>query len=121
MLLAAIGWGGLTAAAVRSTPKAAAAAEVDYSAPTDWMQLSPEEMAGIAYFREENCMSCHAIGDQGTAVGPDLTKASIHKDAAWMIQHFKRPVGDASGNFDAAHPVERRAIELAGGVSAEAE
>ena len=36
-------------------------------------------------------MSCHAIGDQGTAVGPDLTKASIHKDAAWMIQHFKRP------------------------------
>jgi ubiquinol-cytochrome c reductase cytochrome b subunit len=48
-------------------------------------------MAGIAYFRQENCVSCHAIGDQGTAVGPDLTKASIHKDAAWMIQHFKRP------------------------------
>ena len=28
-----------------------------YSAPTDWMQLSPEEMAGIAYFRQENCIS----------------------------------------------------------------
>jgi ubiquinol-cytochrome c reductase cytochrome b subunit len=91
VLLAAIGWGGLTAAAVKSTPKEALAAAVDYSGPTDWMQLSPEEMAGIAYFREENCVSCHAIGDQGTAVGPDLTKASIHKDAAWMIQHFKRP------------------------------
>src|SRR5664280_3612135 len=39
----------------------------------------------------ENCVSCHAIGDQGKAVGPDLTKASIHKGAAWMIQHFKRP------------------------------
>src|SRR5665811_1509752 len=67
------------------------AAAVDYSGPTDWMQLSSEEMVGIAYFREENCVSCHAIGDQGKAVGPDLTKASIHKDAAWMIQHFKRP------------------------------
>jgi ubiquinol-cytochrome c reductase cytochrome b subunit len=91
VLLAAIGWGGLTAAAVRSTPKEAMAAAVDYSGPTDWMQLSTEEMVGIAYFRKENCVSCHASGDQGTAVGPDLTKASIHKDAAWMIQHFKRP------------------------------
>jgi ubiquinol-cytochrome c reductase cytochrome b subunit len=90
VLLAAIGWGGLTAAAVKSTPKEASAA-VDYSGPTDWMQLSPEEMAGIAYFRQENCVSCHAIGDQGTAVGPDLTKASIHKDAAWMIQHLNGP------------------------------
>jgi ubiquinol-cytochrome c reductase cytochrome b subunit len=90
VLLAAIGWGGLTAAAVRSTPKEAVTV-VDYSGPTDWMQLSPEEMVGIAHFREENCLSCHAIGDRGTAVGPDLTKTSIHKDAAWMIQHFKRP------------------------------
>jgi ubiquinol-cytochrome c reductase cytochrome b subunit len=90
VLLAAIGWGGLTAAAIRSTPKVATA-EVDYSGPTGWMQLSPEEMVGIAYFRKENCVSCHAIGGQSSAVGPDLTKASIHKDAAWMIQHFKRP------------------------------
>jgi ubiquinol-cytochrome c reductase cytochrome b subunit len=55
------------------------------------MQLSTEEMVGIAYFRKENCVSCHPMGDRGGAVGPDLTKASIHKDAAWMIQHFKRP------------------------------
>jgi ubiquinol-cytochrome c reductase cytochrome b subunit len=91
VLLAAIGWGGLTAAAVRSTPKAAPTAEIDYSAPTDWMQLSPEEMSGIAYFRQENCVSCHAMTDRTAAIGPDLTKASIHKDAAWMIEHFKRP------------------------------
>jgi ubiquinol-cytochrome c reductase cytochrome b subunit len=91
VLLAAIGWGGLTAAAVVSTPKEARAVQVDYSAPTDWMHLSPEEMAGVAYFRKENCSSCHVVGEHGTAVGPDLTRASIHKDAAWMIQHFKRP------------------------------
>ena len=91
VLLAAIGWGGLTAAAVRSTPKETLAAAVDFSGPTDWMELTPEEMVGIAYFRQENCGSCHQIGGRGSAEGPDLTKASIHKDAAWMIQHFKRP------------------------------
>ena len=89
--LAAVGWTGLTAAAVMSTPKAATEAAVDYSAPTDWMQLSPEEMAGVAYFRQENCISCHVIGEHGNQVGPDLTRITIHKDAAWMIQHFKRP------------------------------
>lgn len=45
----------------------------------------------MAYFREENCVSCHAIGKSVNSVGPDLTRAAIHKDAAWMIQHFKRP------------------------------
>jgi ubiquinol-cytochrome c reductase cytochrome b subunit len=76
---------------VASTPKPKPLAEIDYSAPTDWMQLSPEEMAGVAYFRQEKCVSCHAVGEGGAKVGPDLTQTSIHKDAAWMIQHFKRP------------------------------
>ena len=90
VLFAAIGWGGLTLAAVKSTPKPSVV-EIDYSAPTDWMHLSPQEMAGVAYFRQENCVACHAIGATGGKVGPDLTRTSIHKDAAWMIQHFKRP------------------------------
>jgi ubiquinol-cytochrome c reductase cytochrome b subunit len=98
VLLAAIGWGGLTAAAVKSAPPEARELAVDYSAPTDWMQLSPEEMAGVAYFRQENCTSCHAIGDHGNQVGPDLTRISIHKDAAWMIQHFKRPAAMRPGS-----------------------
>jgi ubiquinol-cytochrome c reductase cytochrome b subunit len=91
VLLAGIGWGGLTLAAVKSTPKEATVVQVDYSAPTDWLQLSPEEMAGIGYFRKENCISCHVIGEHGNPVGPDLTKTAIKKDAAWMIAHFKRP------------------------------
>jgi cbb3-type cytochrome oxidase cytochrome c subunit len=92
VVLAAIGWGGLTAAAIATTPKPEAAAEVDYSAPSDWLQLTPQEMAGIAYFRQEQCESCHAVGkDSASKVGPDLTRNTIHKDAAWMIQHFKRP------------------------------
>jgi ubiquinol-cytochrome c reductase cytochrome b subunit len=91
VVLAAIGWGGLTATAVATTPAAPEAAKIDYSAPTDWLQLTPQEMAGIAYFRQEHCESCHAAGDGSSKLGPDLTQASIHKDAAWMIQHFKRP------------------------------
>ena len=71
VFMAAIGWGGLTAAAVRSTPKETLAA-VDYSGPTDWMQLSPEEMVGIAYFRKENCVSCH---DYGKEAGKNLNLA----------------------------------------------
>jgi ubiquinol-cytochrome c reductase cytochrome b subunit len=91
VVLATIGWGGLTAAAVATTPTAREAATVDYSAPSDWLQLTPEEMAGIAYFRQERCEACHATGEGSSSkMGPDLT-ASIHKDAAWMIQHFKRP------------------------------
>ena len=88
--LAGISWTGLTVAAARSTPPPAGTAQIDFSAPTDWMGLSPEELAGVAYFRQENCASCHAIGERNS-IGPDLTRITIHKDAAWMIQHFKRP------------------------------
>jgi ubiquinol-cytochrome c reductase cytochrome b subunit len=90
VMLAALGWTALTARAVMTTPPPQETA-IDYSAPTDWLHLSPEELAGVAYFRQENCISCHAVGGHGGKVGPDLTSASIHKDAAWMIQHFKRP------------------------------
>jgi ubiquinol-cytochrome c reductase cytochrome b subunit len=89
--LAAIGWSGLTAAAVLSTPRQAREVVVDYSAPTDWIELSPEEMAGVAYFRQEHCVSCHAIGGSGASIGPDLTRTPIRRDAAWMIPHFKHP------------------------------
>ncbi|HUI80740.1 MAG TPA: cytochrome b N-terminal domain-containing protein [Bryobacteraceae bacterium] len=97
VVLAALGWTGLTAAAVVTTPKEANEVAVDYSAPTDWMQLSPEEMAGVGYFRQENCTSCHAIGGSGATIGPDLTKTTIHRNAAWMIQHFKNPAGVRPG------------------------
>ncbi len=98
VVLAALAWGGLTATAVATTPKAQEAAEIDYSAPTDWLQLTPPEMSGIAYFRQERCVTCHAVGDGSSKLGPDLTQASIHKDAAWMIQHFKRPAAMRPGS-----------------------
>jgi ubiquinol-cytochrome c reductase cytochrome b subunit len=97
LALAAIGWGGLTAAAVATTPKEALAVDVDYSAPTDWLQLSAEEMAGIGYFRAENCQSCHAVGGGDSSPGPDLAGRKIKRNAAWMIAHFKRPSAQIPG------------------------
>ncbi|HLK65634.1 MAG TPA: cytochrome b N-terminal domain-containing protein [Bryobacteraceae bacterium] len=98
VVLAALGWTALTARAVATTPAASGVVEIDYSAPTDWMQLSPEEMAGVAYFRQENCIACHVIGEKGTKVGPDLTANSIHRDVKWMVQHFKRPAAMRPGS-----------------------
>ena len=91
VILAFVGWSGLTAAAILSTPKVAGEVAVDYSGPTDWLYLTPEEMAGVAYFRQENCASCHSIDNPKSGLGPDLTRTAKHRDAAWMIEHFKSP------------------------------
>src|SRR6185369_17567829 len=72
--LALIGWGGLTAMAVATTPKPKTV-EIDFSGPTDWLELSPEEMAGIGYFRRENCLVCHTVGEGKAKIGPDLASS----------------------------------------------
>lgn len=89
-LLAALGWTGLTVAAVVSAPPAPVAS-AEEGAPADWKDLSPEELAGIGYYRQENCVSCHSAGSGGGKVGPDLAHTPIKKPASWMIDHFKRP------------------------------
>jgi len=96
--LAAIGWTGLTLAAIHTTPKPLIPVEIDFSQPTDWLQLSPVEMAGIGYFREENCISCHTVGTGKPTIGPDLAGTAIHKSGAWMIQHFKHPAAMVPGS-----------------------
>jgi ubiquinol-cytochrome c reductase cytochrome b subunit len=98
ILFAAIGWGALTTAAVMTTPSGEAQLAIDYSLPTDWLQLSPEEMAGIGYFRAEKCNSCHPLAEGSVGSGPDLTRAANHRTAAWMIQHFKSPAGVRPGS-----------------------
>lgn len=90
--IAAIGWTTLTMAALRDTPSGAEEDVIaQEGAPAGWTSLSPEELAGIGYFRRENCASCHAMGTGEAKVGPDLSKAAIKRDANWMLEHFKRP------------------------------
>lgn len=89
--LGALLWGGLTAAAIATSPKTPTEDVSEMTGPQEWQELSPEELAGIGYFRSENCASCHTTGEGGSKIGPDLTHTAIRKSAAWMIDHFKRP------------------------------
>jgi mono/diheme cytochrome c family protein len=89
--LGAIAWTGLTAAAILTTPRATEISGITSAPGQVWQQLSPPELAGLGYFRSENCRACHAgAGKKG--IGPDLTVMPVaHRSASWMIPHFKRP------------------------------
>lgn len=91
VVLAALGWGGLTGAAVATTPAPSAAEQIDFSGPTQWMQLTPAQMAGIEYFRREQCESCHNVTGESPKNGPNLVNTSKRHDAAWLMAHFKDP------------------------------
>jgi ubiquinol-cytochrome c reductase cytochrome b subunit len=91
-VLAFAGWGALTLAAVRSTPKQDGVSEVgEAPVPNGSTTLSAEETAGIGYFREEHCESCHNLMDGEPKPGPTLAHDGPRRSAEWMIQHFQNP------------------------------
>ncbi len=94
LVLAALGWGGLTAAAIATTPNTVTVSVVDQEGPEGWQQLSAEELAGIGYYRKEDCASCHSPGNK---LGADLAGTTTKKTAAWMIAHFKQPQQNMPG------------------------
>jgi ubiquinol-cytochrome c reductase cytochrome b subunit len=89
--LAALGWGGLTAAAVVTTPPQAEAELIDFSGPTQWMQLTPSEMTGVHYFREKNCAACHNVTGDTPKKGPNLLNTGMRHDTEWLMAHFRQP------------------------------
>lgn len=97
VVLAGLIWGGLTAAAIRSTPPEAAAA--DNAGPSEWRELSAQELAGAGYFQAEKCGTCHTLGlaEEGKA-GPNLGAGGVVRDAAWMIAHFRQPASVVPGS-----------------------
>jgi ubiquinol-cytochrome c reductase cytochrome b subunit len=90
VVLAGLGWGALTLAALHPASPANGEVTAHVAAQT-WQQLSPEELAGIGYFRSEKCAVCHSLIPGTTARGADLTQIPARRTAAWMIEHFKRP------------------------------
>jgi ubiquinol-cytochrome c reductase cytochrome b subunit len=110
VVLAALGWGGLTAAAIKSTPPQTAASQIDFSGPTQWMQLAPSELAGVHYFRTEGCTMCHNITGGAPKRGPNLIYASKRHDVNWLMAHFKDPGSVMPGT--AMKPVKLNDAEL---------
>lgn len=98
IVLAALGWSGLTAAAIKSTPPQSAASSIDFSGPTQWMQLKPAELSGIHYFRQENCGACHNVTGGEAKAGPNLLNTARRHDQAWMLLHFKSPQVTSPGS-----------------------
>ncbi len=94
--LSGVAWTGLTVAAVVTTPRPTQGSAS--GGVSEWQALSPEELAGIGYFRRENCAACHSVGEGGAKIGPDLAHTAIRKDAAWMIAHFKNPAEVVPGS-----------------------
>lgn len=90
-IFALLGWTGLTLTAVITTPKSTVPSMEEDEVVQEWRQLSPEELAGIGYFRLEQCSSCHNLANKAPKVGPNLATTAIRRSPAWMINHFKNP------------------------------
>ena len=109
--LAALGWGGLTAAAVATTGSQSAAEQIDFSGPTQWMQLTPVEMAGIHYFRENHCSTCHNVTGDTPKSGPNLLNTGLRHDSAWLTAHFANPSAVSKGTTMPAVQLSDSAIK----------
>ncbi|MBM3783658.1 MAG: c-type cytochrome [Acidobacteria bacterium] len=82
VLLAAVGWAGLTAAAVRSTPNREA-----------WQNFIPEEMAAVGSFRQAQCWQCHGSTPGDNKAGPNLADIAVREDRDWLVGHFRQQGG----------------------------
>jgi ubiquinol-cytochrome c reductase cytochrome b subunit len=102
VVLALVGWSGLTMAAVKSTPPQEAS--VDFSYNTDWMMLPPAKLAvlkspetpafavkGAAIYEANHCSVCHAVNGFGGKLGPALNGLSTRQTRDWVEQHFVDP------------------------------
>ncbi len=90
VLFAALGWGGLTAAALKSTPPQTEASEIDYAGPVQWLNLTASENAGVQAYRQAKCGTCHVTSGEGSGSGPNLLEVvSKRKDSAWLTGHLK--------------------------------
>jgi ubiquinol-cytochrome c reductase cytochrome b subunit len=106
------------ATAVVSTPAVTPESPAPGAAPTAhaapalaaWQRLTPQELSGLALFKSEGCMGCHpGAGQKG--IGPDLTKMpKDHRNAAWMVPHFKNPSQVVPGS--AMPPIDLPAADL---------
>jgi ubiquinol-cytochrome c reductase cytochrome b subunit len=93
--LAALSWGALTLAAIKTTPPSAeeqASTQPPTPLPPSGLnKFSPQEVAGLGFFRQEKCQACHDLNGGANKAGPNLATSSEHRSAAWMLKYFKNP------------------------------
>ena len=69
---------------------------------------------GAALVAQENCLSCHALGDAGEHRGPRLEYISTRRDAEWIARYLADPEAVTPGAlmpaFDKLSESQRRAI-----------
>ena len=102
-ILGILAWSGLTTAAVLTTPpnpeeNEAATTTEGAGSVQAWQRLSPAELEGLSYFKKQNCIACHPGGGK-KGIGPDLTAMPAdHRNATWLIPHFKNPSSVVPGS-----------------------
>ena len=96
IVFAAATWGLLTVAAVRSTPNGATSNPAAVVNNQKVLALPAQELAGFAYFRQENCERCHNLVDGEPKPGPTLATVETHASLDWMENHFRNP-GNSNG------------------------
>jgi len=69
---------------------------------------------GAALVAQENCLSCHALGEAGEHRGPRLEYISTRRDAEWIARYLANPEAVTPGAlmpaFDKLSESQRRAI-----------
>jgi mono/diheme cytochrome c family protein len=76
------GSGLLIGAAGRAPESSVSAAE---------LALNATERAGRVLYHAQQCGNCHVIGDEGVAVGPDLTTVGLRHSAGWLHSFVEEP------------------------------
>jgi len=84
VLFAAIGWGGLTFAAMRSTP---------HKEP--WQNFTAEEVAAVGSFRQAKCWQCHGVTPGDSKAGPNLADVAVHDERDALVAHFQKNAADS--------------------------
>ena len=73
-------------------------------------RLSP----GAALIKQEDCLACHALGDQGERKGPRLEWIAEKRDAPWIAEYLKDPQAFSKGAqmeaYDHLSPEQRQLI-----------
>ncbi|MEO8098043.1 MAG: cytochrome b N-terminal domain-containing protein [Acidobacteriota bacterium] len=89
VLLAGLGWAGLTQMAIATTPANMEDTDAGLRPPQPWREMPAEQLAAIGYFQNDNCASCHVLGR--SILGPDLAREPSSKPPDFLLEHFAKP------------------------------